>query len=1433
MTGSTSPSCATGGTHSTRIENYQRIKLDGSTWKVWDKLGVLRTYSPVQSGYQGVCAAETYIAESDYAINCVTLTCAPGWTAGVPTCVPHWDNDAMQYYYTIAQPCTRTPTSCASPTLGSALGTLVWGLTKVTDTHANNVTYAWSCSGSPARHCYPSSVSYNGTAVTLYWESRSDDVTTANGTAYSSFIGSRLKTITVSTSATPVRAYAVRYTTTPSGRSAVSSIQQYGNDYVLDTSTKAITGGTALPAMSLTYGGATVSYPSLSSPTPFTPFADSQGWGTEAHFTTIRYADINGDGAADVCGRSTAGIGCYLSSKNGSFSSTRIAGPAWASPGFDADAYNDTISYADVNGDGKADVCARLSTGISCYLSNGSGFPTAFAGPAWSDAAFWNSTSRYQTIRYGDINGDGKADICGFNGTALECHLSTGTAFSTSTITGPGSAVMRFPTTVGLADVNGDGKADACGRTTGGLECFLSTGSGFGAQVNGPLWSGGFTDWKDRTIQYTDVNGDGKADICGASDSGYDCYLSDGLGVRTLFGRVSEVVVSNGWSADQYASTLHMVDVNADDRADVCGRDGNGMKCWLANASGFGATAVTLTSWPDSGGWNAPEYYGTIAFSDISGDGVVDLCAHVPSGLICGKNAAKSDLVNTVANGVGGTTTVVFKPSSSWGNNYLPLGFVLPTTNSLTTSDGHGGSSTTTYTYAGGLWSDAERRFLGFRKVKAVISAAGDYTETYYHQHVGCISKPETTYVRDALANIYSYSTFSYTENTAAPYTSVLTTQYDYDCALTTTCRKVQTSFAYDSYGNVTKTTEYGDTSLSTDNRATERGYVPNTTAYIVAKPSFEKHTDSAGTIVSQKLIYYDNATSSSTAPTKGDATTVKQWNNVTDGYISLGTGFDSYGNVTSTTDAAGKTKTYFYDDTYHRLLTKQCNELNQCTKQTWKVAVDQVETSESPNSVKTTFSYDPIGRMTSLARADGAAVTYSYLTVTDAQTSASLAKIRRSITDGTTDGLWLDTYLDGLGRAYLTVAESGARQDFIFSDGSERPAKKSLPYFSSQTPQFMTYLYDALGRLVRVTNPDNTFSTMSYGVGVTVATDELTHARTTWTDAFGRTTQVQQVNSDATTFSAFYEYDSLDHLVKITDTKGNTSTTTYDSLGNRIAECDWDLGCSTAEYNSRGLPTDFTDAKGQTRAFEYDAAGRVTKRTLGTEVTTFTYDEARLTHQVRRYVVQDAVVHLRHRRPREDHEVPRRRSRHVVVRGRRHALDLVELPVVGHLRRRRAAVDRDVPQRHERNVHLQRQTRLAHERERQEGHLDALRRHLHLRRRREREDGGLAHRLRHQLHLRVRRAQPAHVGHRSPDPVVEVRQPGQHDVQLRVGELRVRRPEARPRGHQGRVDDVHVRRQRQPADRRRPHLHVERREPAHQHRHEHRDDEVRVRLGV
>jgi len=95
--------------------------------------------------------------------------------------------------------------------------------------------------------------------------------------------------------------------------------------------------------------------------------------------------------------------------------------------------YWGTIQFPNVNGDGKADVCGRGIKGIYCSTSNGSAFlDTSLWLDNFSDAVGWKSDQSYWgTIQFPDVNGDGKADVCGRGSKGVYCGISTGLAFST------------------------------------------------------------------------------------------------------------------------------------------------------------------------------------------------------------------------------------------------------------------------------------------------------------------------------------------------------------------------------------------------------------------------------------------------------------------------------------------------------------------------------------------------------------------------------------------------------------------------------------------------------------------------------------------------------------------------------------------------------------------------------------------------------------------------------------------------------------------------------------------------------------------------------------------------------------------------------------------------------------------------------------------
>jgi VCBS repeat protein len=328
--------------------------------------------------------------------------------------------------------------------------------------------------------------------------------------------------------------------------------------------------------------------------------------------------------------------------------------------GWGNEIYYASIAYADVNGDGKPDLCARGPSGIFCALGDGTGnFATGslINGPVWSDAAGWNQPYRYRTVKFPDLNGDGKADVCGRDMNGVVCHLSTGSGFSSTAIRGPGLpdaggwVQERYYSTIQFPDVNGDGKADCCYRGSGGIYCLEFASTAFSTTYKPGPSEFLHSSWDDvtlrywSTIQFSDLNGDGLADVCGRgggggttgsnpSATGVRCWLkiTSGWGSAIVGPAWSDV---NGWGADKHSSTIRYADVSGDGKADVCARSYQSVGCFLFNGTGFNSTGIDGPAWGDPNGWYDPKYYSTIAFPDINGDWKADVCARDSAGITC------------------------------------------------------------------------------------------------------------------------------------------------------------------------------------------------------------------------------------------------------------------------------------------------------------------------------------------------------------------------------------------------------------------------------------------------------------------------------------------------------------------------------------------------------------------------------------------------------------------------------------------------------------------------------------------------------------------------------------------------------------------------------------------------------------------------------
>ena len=311
----------------------------------------------------------------------------------------------------------------------------------------------------------------------------------------------------------------------------------------------------------------------------------------------------------------------------------------------------------------RAGVCGRFSDGVHCAVSNGAdGFEPPVLSERFRDVDGWDAASRYLTVRFVDVNGDGLADACSQDGTGIACALATSEgdfeladewtpAFGDTEgfDTGDHYATIAFP------DLDGDGAHDVCGRSNAEIVCALSNGDGFD---NGVPWADYFSNaagWDGEphlwgTIQYPDVNGDGNADVCGRDTVGIVCGLSDGIQFEmvTLWTQDGAFSDANGYAGDpSYWGTIQFPDITGDGQADVCARSSVGLVCGISDGTEFGTTSTWSDVFSDANGWiDDPHHWGTIQFPDLDGDGAADVCGRAGDGVWCGLSDGAGEFVD-------------------------------------------------------------------------------------------------------------------------------------------------------------------------------------------------------------------------------------------------------------------------------------------------------------------------------------------------------------------------------------------------------------------------------------------------------------------------------------------------------------------------------------------------------------------------------------------------------------------------------------------------------------------------------------------------------------------------------------------------------------------------------------------------------------------
>ncbi|MFI5842106.1 FG-GAP repeat domain-containing protein [Catenuloplanes sp. NPDC051500] len=238
--------------------------------------------------------------------------------------------------------------------------------------------------------------------------------------------------------------------------------------------------------------------------------------------STYFLADVNADNRADLYRVTNGRVDIAVALGNGSFATPILATTEFTVPGG-----FDTPKVQDVTGDRRAEF---LAFSVSGPIHIRSTSPLANNTYPLSHRAQADTTSTPQLMdAFADITGDGLADIVAFG--------QTGAASYSATSTGGGNfrdfavAVNDFGAGTGwtrqhprqVIDVNGDARADIVGFGQQGVWIALSNGNGtFGPTQLLVADFGSDQAWTvDQHVRVAaDITGDGRADMIGFGNDG-------------------------------------------------------------------------------------------------------------------------------------------------------------------------------------------------------------------------------------------------------------------------------------------------------------------------------------------------------------------------------------------------------------------------------------------------------------------------------------------------------------------------------------------------------------------------------------------------------------------------------------------------------------------------------------------------------------------------------------------------------------------------------------------------------------------------------------------------------------------------------------------------------------------------------------------------
>src|SRR6266481_2074032 len=449
-----------------------------------------------------------------------------------------------------------------------------------------------------------------------------------------------------------------------------------------------------------------------------------------------------------------------------------------------------------------------------------------------------------------------------------------------------------------------------------------------------------------------------------------------------------------------------------------------------------------------------------------------------------------------------------------------------------------------------------------------------------------------------------------------------------------------QTTFDYDSFGNVTQEKEYdyGSGAPGSLLRRTTFSYLHSSNASYLNAHILDRVTSKAvydslnntcagqSHVCAQTLYTYDSTAliSTSGAPNhdytnystgntvRGHVTQVQRWLNTNSSYLSTTSIYDDLGNLRSAIDPLSHTTTYDYTDNFSDGTNRNAqafvttithpatNGVSHIEREQyyWNVGLPAAtcgqnfpaasactNSASTPQPDYTKFTYDLVNRPLNTTRGDGGQTSFSY--------NDTVQPLSVSSTQSIATGLNLTNtnLFDGLGRVSQSQLNSdpdcpsGDKTDITY-DALGRASTVSNPYCttSDTTYGLTTFTYDGLGRTTQVTHPDNNM------------------VLTTYT---GRATQVQDEGNGTQRVTRISQIDGLGRLSSLCEVApgpfvgaGGSSSSSLIGSGGTPAACGQDIAgtgfLTTYQYDTLSNLLQVNQAGIAPRTFTYDSLSRL-----------------------------------------------------------------------------------------------------------------------------------------------------------------------------------------------------------------------------------------------